>query len=378
MKTLTRIGLLFVSILLIQCHKPGVKVSSLTALPETLQDGWNSQRWYFQNVEIDTPLIILKEKKINNVATHSLFKIADRLFFTTFNGFLMAVDLKLNDVDRKKLARGITAPPAFLRPLIFISSEKNDYGLQAYDVTTRKTIWRLKKNFSKSSPLILTDMIVHATTQGKILGLNPLNGKEIWSYHLGQNIYQNLAGTKNVIVACSNDGLLAVINQDDGQVEYLTDLPAHVYTAPLILDQAIYVADYSGNLLKIALADGQISKQIHLGFPFYQPFSTDGKHLFIMGSNGTLFVFTPNLKLIFSVPLKGVPTMPVLVTSNRLLVATYQKKLYLINKKQGTIDQQVDLKFRVVGISPIISNKIYLMAGYNKIILAQLQKGKTK
>lgn len=376
MKVLRLLFLEVALLLLVACQSPHLGVEALSELPEQLNEGWNTERWYFVNVEIDTPLTVVREKNINGLATPALFRIADRLILTTFNGFLISTDTLLKDVDRKRFSRELSTAPAFLRPLIFIASEKGAYGLQTYDLLHKKVSWRLKGHFSKSSPLIQKDLLIHASIRNEVLALNPLNGETFWRYQFPQKILQNLAMTDRFVVVCSGDGLLAVLNADDGQQNFMIELPEHVYTSPLILNQAIFIADLDGNVFKFDLPSGKIINKVSLATPFYQPFSTDGQSLFIMGSNGKLFALTPDLKLKGKVLLKGVPTFPIVVTRKHLLIATYQKKFYLVDKNHLKIVQELNLKRRAVSCVPDKNSTVFFAMEYDRLLLLKAKGGR--
>jgi len=209
-----------------------------------------------------------------------------------------------------------------------------------------------------------------------VLALNPLNGETLWHYQFPQKILQNLAMTDRFVVVCSGDGLLAVLNADDGQQNFMIELPEHVYTSPLILNQAIFIADLDGNVFKIDLPSGKIINKVSLATPFYQPFSTDGQSLFIMGSNGKLFAFTPELKLKGTVPLKGVPTFPIVVTHRHLLIATYQKKFYLVDKNHLKIVQELNLKRRAVSCTPDKNSTVFFAMEYDRLLLLKAKGGR--
>ncbi|WP_457566518.1 outer membrane protein assembly factor BamB family protein [Caldithrix abyssi] len=360
----------------IGCQNPGVKVSSLNELPQTLHEGWNTPRWYLHNSELDTPLTVVKEKNINGLATPAILNPGARFILTTYNGFLLSTDLQLKDIGRKRFSRGLSAAPCFARPLAYIASEKGAYGLTAYDLIRQKVQWQLKGYFSKSSPLVFQEVLIHATIKGQVLALNRLTGQKIWAYSFPQKLLQNLAMTERTIVVCSGDGLLAAVNLDDGREKFMIELPQHVYTAPLILNGHVFIADLSGNILKIALESGKIIADKALKTPFYQPLSTDGQTLYIMGSNGRLFALSQDLQLKWSLALKGAPSMPIIVTARRLIVATHQKQFYLINRQTRNIDQQFTFKRRVVSCTPAPGGQLLIAMEYDRLARLSLKQEK--
>ncbi len=371
--------LISATLLLSGCQNPSVRVQSLNQLPEALFAGYSTQRWYFADVALKPPLTIVKKKKINSLADPFFFPLANKLIVSTYNGYLISLNrFKMNDVDRIKLARGISASPAFLRPLAFIAAEKGKYGLQAYDLLQRKVIWKKKALFSRSSPLLKERMVIHATLSGTIAAFNGITGKEIWKYRNAQSIASNLALHGDTLVACSPNGLLTALNVFDGSELWKTELEHHAYASPMILKGNVYVADYKGTIWAVNLNSGQIAANKPLDAPFYQPCASDGYTVFCMSSDGILRSFTPALNENWRRQLKGVPTCPVQVTRNYLLLLTAQKYFYVLNKHTGKIVQQLKMKRRPASLIVSQDQTVYLAQEYNAILKLQAKSQEAK
>ena len=358
---------------LVSCQNPSVPKGPLAELPETLLAGNNAQRWYFSNVNLTPPFAKKRDKGVNGLATDALFKIRNKLIFSTFNGYLLSVNRqKLNDADRIHLARGISAPPAFYRPLVFVSAEKGKYGLQAYDLFLRKVIWKKKGLFSRSSPVLSNGVLFHATLQGKILAFDPVKGKKLWQYESRKRITSDMAMNGDTLIACTPDGLVMAVNGLDGSLLWKNKLPDHLYASPMILRGKVYLADLAGKLWALNCATGKISHQARTdGAPFYQPCTTDGRLVFAMNSKGQLFAFTPALEPRWRLALVGVPMSPVRVTAKHLLVATAQKYIYIIEKQTGQIVQKEKLKHRIDGLFPADGKTLYLIREYDHLEMWQ-------
>jgi len=369
-KSLTRFALTMLMIgLFAGCQNPSVTVSTLSELPESLMEGYNGERWYFNNTHLTPPFVKQKEKNINGLASGFFYPIDGKLILTTFNGYLVSLNrFKLNDVDRLHLARGISVPPAFYRPLIFVASEKGKYGLQAYDLMHRKIIWKKKQLYSRSSPLVENKVVFHATLKGKILAFNGITGKQLWQYNGGLPVTNNLALHGDTLIACTPDGLVICLNAIDGSLFWKQKLPHHVYAAPMILQSKVFIADLHGRLIALQLADGKKVCQAQTsGAPIYQPSSTDGRHLFVMNGKGQLFCFLPNLKKVWQKDLTGVPMQPVLVTADYLLVNTAQKYFYVLKKQTGEIIQQARLKHRANAVLAGDAQTLYMSIEYDHL-----------
>ena len=351
------------------CQKPSVSVQTLEELPEHLTAGFNNQRWYFTDLELAPPFIPQKEKNINGLATDFFYAIRQKLILTTFNGYLVSLNRSgLNDVDRMRLARGISVPPAFYRPLVFVSIEKGRYGLQAYDLLHRKVVWKKKGLFSRSSPLVQDQAVFHATLNGKILAYNALSGKQLWTYDCGQPLTADLAAKGDTLVACTPDGLVLALNALDGSLLWRQKLDSHIYASPMILKGKVYLSCLDGCLRALKLTSGRLLFQsVSDGAPIYRACSSDGLSVFAMDSKGRLARFTPQLKRQWQVALTGVPMFTPLVTNRYVLAATMQKYFYVIDKNTGHIEQEEHLKHRVAGLLPTDAHTLFLMMEYHHL-----------
>ncbi len=356
------------ALLLVACAKPSLPSYSAETSPERLLAGYNAQRWYFADVPLDLPLKILKKKKIGVLADPFLLPINDRLIVTSYNGYLVSLErFKMSDVARSRLARGISTSPTFFRPLVFIAAEKGKFGLQAYDLLQRKTIWRKKGWFSRSSPLAKERMVIHAALNGTVAAFNMVTGERIWQYQSPQPITTNMAMRADTLVFCSPNGLLTALHALDGKPLWKMELAHHVYAAPLIVRNRIYVADYRGSVWQLELATGKIRARFDGQAPFYQPCTSDGQHVFCMGSNGILRCLSLNLQEKWQRTLPGVPTAPVVVTQNHLIVTTGQKRLFVVQKDSGQVAQTMKLKRRPASAVVADDGLVYMASEYDAL-----------
>lgn len=351
------------------CQNPSVTANDLSELPRTLTDGFNNQRWYFNNTVLRPPFEKQKSKNINGVSNGFFYPLRENLLVSTFNGYLLTINrIELNRVHRIRLARGITAPPAFYRPLVFIASEKGKYGLQAYDLLLHKILWKKKGLFSRSSPLIAEKTVFHATLKGKIIALNSLSGKQLWLFDSGMSINANLAMHGDTLVACTPDGLLMALDALRGNILWKQKIEHHFFAPPMILRGNVYLPDIRGVIWALRLSDGTIRRKAATGnAPIYKPCSTDGERIYLMDSKGYVYCFTPELKQIWAKELIGVPMQPVIVTHNLLLITTAQKYLYLLQKTSGKIVQKKHLKHRADVVLPGNAHTLYLSVEYDHL-----------
>ncbi len=351
------------------CQNPKLRAPGNDALPAVLVEGFNAKRWYFTNQSISLPLQIAQEKTINGLPVSFFLPLHEQLFLVTRNGFLLSLDQQnFKNNHSERFSRGISTSPSYLSPLLFLPLEVGSNGLAAYHLLKGKTIWKLQKHLSRASPLLYREYVLHLSIDGTLSALEAQNGKIAWEHSLGATPAGNAAMTDGQIVVATVEGDLHSFKIIDGAPLWSKKLKAHLYAGPLILKNSFYIADLDGNLQKMSLSDGSTLNQLNLHSPFYQPPSCDGKTLFLMAANGTLFSITQNLQINWQVNLKAPPTAPTLVTNKYLLVGNARGFLYVVSKKTGMVEQKLKFKHRPTAWQIGKDGQVFVGVEFNKLL----------
>ncbi|MFT4655169.1 MAG: outer membrane protein assembly factor BamB [Kangiellaceae bacterium] len=135
--------------------------------------------------------------------------------------------------------------------------------------------------FSRLSPAIGYGKIFAADREGQIVALNPDTGKQIWSRDISRkstessitNLYGLFAGTVSAKISGgltlaydavyfgTEDGIVYSLSSEDGSINWKTNVPSEVISAPAADANIIVVNTVSGALMGLDAATGEIKWQ---------------------------------------------------------------------------------------------------------------------
>jgi len=365
------------SLIFISCQQPRLLQKDASELTLFQTDAVNYARQSYVKVDCPEAWENTDKTSLKGLATNAILDVKGEIVLVTRNGFLHIIDP--SDFSKKqhgKISPAISAAPSYYKNLLFIPTELGREGLKAYDLKRGKILWSLKGDHSKSSPLVHDNRVIHSALNGSIRCLNSRTGQEIWSADMKDKITSNLAMDMGYVAAVSINGILRVYDETSGREIWNLDLGQAVHTHPVISDNRIYISTYPGKLYIIDMIKGNILHEYDTETHFYQSVSVDDESIYIPYSDGRLDALDKNsLKKVWDITLHGPHTTEVLVTNNILICSTGQKLIYIINKKQGRILDQIALKGRPKAMPMLMGNLLYLAFEHKHLgILTPLRK----
>ena len=353
------------------CGKPTLKSSN--ALPEKMifTENVNFERQNFIARDFPNPLSYIKDKSINGVATPNLGLFDDHVFITTLTGYLSIISMDNIGKNRKtRLSKGMSAASTLYGDKLFIPMVEGSSGLQVYDIKSGEIVWELKGHYSHSSPVVVNNLVYHADQQGEILCLNAENGQKEWQANLDDHMYSNLIYVDNHLIAVSQNGQIQFYDPSSGVVHLVKNINDFVYAQPIAINQFLYIISYHGLLYGLNLKTGSLTQIDDYSIKVYSSLSSDGQCLFIPLSDGTLVcrnIASDNET--WSIKLNGPVSCPVLITNDHAIAATSQKFLYVIDKRNGKIVQEMKTDGRM-NAPPVFDEKnVVICYEYDKIAL---------
>jgi outer membrane protein assembly factor BamB len=203
---------------------------------------------------------------------------AKRVFVGAAEGSVWALGLDGRRLYKRKVEEGIEAPPVL-----------DDAGTEVYLASVAGTLYALKKDDGSelwhvpaggpvsSAPLLTEDALYVATDTDHVIALARSNGEVLWRYKRDPTEGFAIAGHAGLsrdgrrIFAGFSDGAVVALDASDGHVlwqidtsEDLIDLEENskrfrdVDTTPVIVEDRIYVASFSGGLYALDAATGTL------------------------------------------------------------------------------------------------------------------------
>ena len=323
------------------------------------------------------PLTLAWEEDYISLPSGGFTPVGDVLFNGSYNGYVSGIDRRDGDLlGKKNLGDACAVPPSYYKGLLFQAFETGKFGLIAYDIKNGDILWEIRRNFSRSAPVIIDDKVYFQTLDGRIFCYYYKNGEVLWQDSLAQSIRTSPAFSDGSLISVTQQGEVFAFEFTSGSRLWKTDLKMPVFADPVISDNRLYVATHTGTIFIIDLPTGRIRKTFVDGKPFYLGPTVDNTQIFLARSNGEILALDKeNLKLHWQFEGEGPPAGPLVATPSYLYVSTLGKKLYVLDKSLGQPVQEIDLSGRAQS-GPLLFNESLYLAVEDKQVVAYDQQKK--
>lgn len=212
------------------------------------------------------------------------------------------------------------ASPLLTDDLLVVAS--TDGKIYAFDKENGTELWNFTSGFSytgiTSSPVIYRNQIIFGGGDGTVYALN-LNGTPAWSEHIASSIYFSSPAVKDGIVYIgSEDGLLHALASDGSGEIWNASAGGKVRSAPLLMEDMIVItyAVYDGFVAvdggaKAFAYNGTPLWEVELGATSTSPVSTPNG-IAVTSDSGISMISTEGeilWSISFDAPIKGSPAV---------------------------------------------------------------------
>ncbi len=322
------------------------------------------------NAEINPPLTEDWEENVQALPNNGFTSVDNWLFFGMLNGYLAAIDVDDGDLEGKKnLGDACAVPPTVYDNVLYQTFETGSKGLIAYDITSGHSLWALDGNFSRSSPIIVNDLVLFQSLKGEIIAFNYLNGEEIWRKSLYKNIRNSAAYSNNMMITVTLDGSVYAFEPRSGDIQWEIDLETPVFADPVIEDNKLYVTTHAGKLQVIELLEGRLLSHTNLNIELFNSPTIDENTIYITSGDGVLYALNKTtLERKWTFAAEGPIYGSALITSSYVYISTLAQKLYIIDKSEGKQLQKIELLGRARSAPIISQGKLILACEENRVI----------
>ena len=148
----------------------------------------------------------------------------------------------------------ITSSPALKDNTLYVASwDGNVYAIKAL---SGELLW--KKNVGVIKKDLMVFDKVYVISNNKVLALDVLTGKKIWSRRFNVTLDKSLATDYENIYVAAWDTVYALA-KEDGSIIWSARLDGRISSSPVVLGDYIIVCTYKGNLSCISNTDGSIA-----------------------------------------------------------------------------------------------------------------------
>ncbi len=362
LKIISLISFLLIAVLASSCIYP--KLGRESHSSENIISTANNtfMRDSYQEFVLLDSLRMDQEEDLTGLPTSTFLQYAGNLVFTTMNGYLYFCKLdNIEKFTKKQLTIGIEAAPTVSDSILFIPVIKGDNGLIVYDMVEGSILWSLEGKFSKSSPVVFNNSVIHAAQNGTIYSLNIKTSKKNWTLQLDANIENSLALFGNNLVVAAQNGIIRNYNPENGTMNWSQKTNGAIYASPVTDGKVIFIANYYGDIIKMDLLTGDIKSSIKNNAPVYLPPAMDKEHIYVPLSDGKLIKLNKsNFTRVWTTDLQAPFSASPLISENKIITGTFSKKLYVLDKENGAILQKIKLGGRLKTQPSFYNNRIYI------------------
>lgn len=337
--------LLTILLLIISCQPPVIRTFNTDLSGAVLTAQQSYTRSGYQSFDLNDSLKIISEESLGGLPYFSFLQYSGELIYTTHNGRLYFTGLDdFNDTRKTNIDEGIGTAPTISGSTLYIAVNRGKYGLIAYDMLQGEYLWQLEGQFSQSSPVVVDNLVVHATTFGAISAHDITTGNRKWKVEIDDRILNNLAYVRGSIVVLTQNGILRSYDPSNGTLNWALSMHDAFYASPVVNSDNVYIASYNGNVTRIDLQQGTILKKVIIGSNIYMTPGLDDQNLYIGKGNGQLATLDKNtLAEKWTQTLEGPVTTAPLVANTEIILGTGSRRLYRLTKEDGKIKQVIRL-----------------------------------
>jgi len=313
---------------------------------------------------------------------------AGTLYIGASDGTLHALDAA-NGTPRWhfRTAGAVSATPAVDAVAVYVPSR--DGFLHAVDVRTGRERWRHQFgkplgaddywDYHLSSPVLANGTLFIGGGDGRIVALDPAQGRTKWHADVGARVRSTLAVQDGIVVFGTMSGQVRALRERDGAPlwSFATDGATHKFTdadndTTAVVASPTIVADADGALVAVGGRDGHLYaldlhsgrlrwRLTHDGSSWMLSTATDGRTLYVGGGSAAIvqavdpatgaerWRFKTRSAVFASLALAG----------DTLLASDFTGTLYALDKASGRLLWEFPLGGRALSTPRVVGNVVY-------------------
>lgn len=288
----------------------------------------------------DGQLLHLKPKPLDN-----------RLYVAEASGQVEAFDAQTGrTIWQADVQAPISGGPGAGDGLVLVGT--SDAEVIALDQNNGQLRWRARVSSEVlSTPAVASERVIIRTIDGKIIGLDARNGKEVWRYEREIPVL-TLRGTGSPVISGTNvlcgmaGGKLLMLDIRSGQViwDATISIPAgrselerlaDIDGDPVVLDGAVYVATYQGDIAAVSEYSGTLLWRRK--FSSYSGMAADRRNLYASDAEGSLWAMNAETGAsLWRIPVfKNRRLSDVAVVNDVVAVGDYEGYIHFVSADDG-------------------------------------------
>jgi outer membrane protein assembly factor BamB len=366
------------------CSRLAVKKNAEPEAALTCLAGVTPERRSFTPAAITLPLQEVERFKFSSAVSQHLCASGKLLWVTTLDGRLSVIDLqpaknsgrknenenkkKKRIIQKKKLPHSYSGSIAVGSGSLFVAMRFGKETLMRYNLADGRKMWEIDAGDIASEPLV-ADSSVYVTALYKHVDAYRLqDGTRRWEFRTETQFHASPALSEGILVAASDDGKIYGLEAVSGKKIWEFDCNAPVLATPAIHQNSVFVGAAGETIFVLNLQDGALRWKYHIGAKVvHGPAVNDSLVIFGSG-DGRVRAFDNKTGALRWTFLAGsVIGTSSLIADQLVFVGSLDRKLYALDIRSGAIAWQQELEGRV-RTNPIIVGEQLIIASEDRFV----------
>ncbi|MCP4632657.1 MAG: PQQ-like beta-propeller repeat protein [candidate division Zixibacteria bacterium] len=308
----------------------------------------------YTNKKVDIPLEYQWEGRFPAVVVSGLIGSSKFIAAGDYKGNLFL----LNSINGKKIAKkrfkgGFSAPPVIVDTMLVYATDTKKQHIGVINLRNGKIIWKRRGNNFETQFAVHRNVVYIGDDEGIIYAWNLLDGRRIWRNDIGGAVSAGCAIVDTILITATRDQKIIGLDYTNGQILWETDLHSAAMGKITIVDAFVYCSDFGGNIYKIRIDNGRILDQYGTSESIRSGISYMDGVIYACSNDGILYAITDsNFTLLFKYKTDGPLITSALVSEEKVLFGSLNGHLYVLNRTNGKKMFEYDAG------SPIISEPV--------------------
>jgi outer membrane protein assembly factor BamB len=357
------------------CSRLSLRQIANSDVSFTCLAGGSAERRSYVATGLTLPLQEIARFRVSSAVSQHLCATPDAIFVPTLDGRLSIVDLQISKskskkkiLRRMKLAQGHSGTIAIARQSLVVAMRFGQETLLRYDSQSGDKLWEIDAGDIASEPLLADSLIYVAALYRHVDAYRLQDGKRRWQFRAESQFHASPALSQGILVAASDDGKIFGLEAASGKKLWEFDCHEPVLATPAICQNRIYAGTAGESVLVLNLQDGALLWKNKIGAKVvHSPAVSDSLVVFSCG-DGRVRAFDIN---------NGAPrwtfragsvigTSP-LIAASTVFVGSLDHNLYALDARSGKAVWQQELEGRV-RTDPLIVGDQLIVASEDRVV----------
>ncbi|UCF49681.1 MAG: PQQ-binding-like beta-propeller repeat protein [Thermoplasmatales archaeon] len=317
------------------------------------------------------------EGEIGNAIYSSMVSDGEKLYFTSWNGFIYVLDIETGrKIWEKNLGWSSESTPIIVDKKVIVGSTE---GLFVFHNGNGEIIWKNEIGSVSVKPQYYDGIVYCGSHNGILYAFDLETGDVKWIFETNGEIHSSPVVERNVLYFGSNDGYLYAIDTRNKDLKWKFGTDGPVVSSPLVFDNVLYFGSWDSNLHALEVETGKLKWKFTAGWGIDSSPAFYNDTIYIGSEDNNFYAIDAkdgNIKWMFTTN-GGIRSSPT-VYGNFVFFGSSDGIMYALNALNGNLEWSIALDYYIDGIynyktRPIVSSsyvddgKVYVGSTNGKI-----------